>query len=223
MAAQRCSLSAQMTALELMLPDGQTKKMIVRRPGDATLKRTPHAAAHEFKLLQTMQSVGVAAQTPYYLDQSCEIFPTPYIVIEYIEGKPEFAPSNLDDYTLQVARQLARIHRIDDSTVDLAFLPKQAKGIVEKVRERYTIDDHSVPQLNKSVLLHGDFWPGNMLWNNDRLMAVIDWEDAELGDPLADFAVSRLDILLIFGIEAMNDFTHHYQSLMPINFTNLPY
>ena len=59
-------------------------------------------------------------------------------------------------------------------------------------------------------------------------MAVIDWEDAKLGDPLADLATSRLDILWIFGRDAMQEFTRHYQSIMhrsalTSDFTNLPY
>jgi aminoglycoside phosphotransferase (APT) family kinase protein len=35
-------------------------------------------------------------------------------------------------------------------------------------------------------LLHGDYWPDNTLWRDGRLVCVIDWEDAALGDPLAD-------------------------------------
>ncbi len=54
-------------------------------------------------------------------------------------------------------------------------------------------------------------------------MAVIDWEDAKLGDPLTDLAISRLDMVWIFGIEAMNTFTDHYKSMMAIDYSNLPY
>ncbi|HEX9135079.1 MAG TPA: aminoglycoside phosphotransferase family protein, partial [Ktedonobacteraceae bacterium] len=79
------------------------------------------------------------------------------------------------------------------------------------------------PQRNSSVLLHGDFWPGNILWKDGQLVAVIDWEDAALGDPLADVANSRLEILWAFGIDAMQRFTHQYQSMTTIDFTNLPY
>ena len=78
-------------------------------------------------------------------------------------------------------------------------------------------------QQNRSVLLHGDFWPGNILWRDGQIVGVIDWEDAALGDPLADVANSRLELLWAFGIEAMQRFTHHYQSLAGIDFANLPY
>ena len=212
--------------------------MIVRQHGDVDFKRNPHIAADEFRLLQILQSAGLAAPAPYHLDQSGEIFSRPYVVVEYIEGKPEFAPSNLADLLLQLATHLSRIHNVDCSNLDLSFLPEQEKIYAEKFRERPAKVDESLdegrirdalesvwplPQRNRSVLLHGDFWPGNTLWRDGRLVAVIDWEDAELGDPLADVANSRLEILWAFGIEAMHSFTHHYKSMTTIDFTNLPY
>lgn len=129
-------ISAQVTALEIERPDGQTKKMIVRQHGDVDLKHNPHVAADEFKLLHIMHSVGLATPKPYHLDQSGEIFCTPYIVIEYIEGKPEFAPSHLTDFIHQLATHLSRIHYVDCSNLDLSFLPEQEKIYAEKLRAR---------------------------------------------------------------------------------------
>jgi aminoglycoside 2''-phosphotransferase len=40
----------------------------------------------------------------------------------------------------------------------------------------------------RPVLIHGDLWPSHILWSprSHRPVAVIDWEDARLGDPAAD-------------------------------------
>jgi aminoglycoside phosphotransferase (APT) family kinase protein len=228
-------VSAQVTAIEIEQPDQQTKRMIIRRHGAVDLKHNPDIPADEFKLLQILRSAGLATPAPYYLDQSGEIFPTPYIVIEYIEGTSEFAfaPGLIP----QLTTQLAGIHALDCSKLDVSFLPKQAQRFSEKVSERPTILDESLDegrirdvleavgplsQQNTAVLLHGDFWPGNILWKDGRLIAVIDWEDAALGDPLADVANTRLEILWAFGIDAMHSFTQHYQSTTSIDFTNLP-
>lgn len=79
-------------------------------------------------------------------------------------------------------------------------------------------------QKNKSTVLHGDFWPGNLLWSQGEIAAVIDWEDAGVGDPLADLANARLEILMFFGMEAMQEFTDHYSIRMEsLDYTNLPY
>jgi aminoglycoside phosphotransferase (APT) family kinase protein len=96
-------VSAQVTALEIEQPGGQTKKMIVRQHGEVDLKRNPQIAADEFRLLQLLQSAGLASPRPYRLDQSGEIFSTPYVVIEYIEGNPEFAPANVTHLIFQLA------------------------------------------------------------------------------------------------------------------------
>ena len=231
-------VSARVTALETLRPDGHTQKMIVRQHGEVDLKHNPHVAADEFKLLQLLYSVGLATPAPYHLDQFGEIFSTPYLVIAYIEGKPEFAPSNLPDLIFQLATQLSRIHQVDGSKLDVSFLPQQANISAQKLRARPANVDESLdeglirdaleavwpfPQRNTSVLLHGDFWPGNILWRDGQLVAVIDWEDAALGDPLADVANSRLEILWAFGIDAMQSFTHQYQSMTTIDFTRPPY
>jgi aminoglycoside phosphotransferase (APT) family kinase protein len=231
-------VSAQVTALKIEQSDGKIKKLIVRRHGAVDLKHNPHIAADEFKLLQLLQSVGMATPKPYHLDQSCEIFSTPYLVIEFIEGKPEFAPSHVTDFIFQLAKNLVKIHSVDGSKLDVSFLPQQEEIHDEKLRERHTKVDESLderhirdavesvwplPRRNTSVLLHGDFWPGNILWRDGQLVAVIDWEDAQVGDPLADVANSRLEILWAFGINAMQSFTDQYQSMSTIDFTNLPY
>src|SRR6266567_6708041 len=117
-------ISAQVTALEVLLSDGQTKKMIVRKPADVPFKHNRLRAADEFKLLHLLHSVGLAVPTPYHLDQSGEIVSTPYIVIEYIVGKPEFAPARVPDLILQLAMHLSRIHQVDCAKLDVSFLPK---------------------------------------------------------------------------------------------------
>ena len=230
-------ISVEMTALELEDAEGQRRRMIVRRPGESPLKRNPQAAAEEFKLLQVTQTLGLATQKPYYLDQSGEIFSIPFFVIEYIEGKPEFAPANLADFSLQLATHLAKIHSVAGSHPDLSFLPGGLKSFEATFKRPSTLNESldegrirktlevvwPLPQRNAAALLHGDYWPGNILWREGKLVAVIDWEDARLGDPLYDLAISRLDLLWIYGVEAMDVFTRHYQSLMALDYTDLPY
>ena len=57
-------ISAQVTALEIELSSGQTKKMIVRQHGDMDLKHNSNVAANEFRLLQLLQSVGLSTPKP---------------------------------------------------------------------------------------------------------------------------------------------------------------
>jgi aminoglycoside phosphotransferase (APT) family kinase protein len=42
------------------------------------------------------------------------------------------------------------------------------------------------PKSAATTLVHGDFKPGNVLLQGDRVTLVLDWETAHLGDPLED-------------------------------------
>ena len=77
---------------------------------------------------------------------------------------------------------------------------------------------------NPSIFLHGDFWLGNLLWQDGQLAAIIDWEDMVDGDPLHELAITRLNIFWAFGAKAMHTLTHHYHTLMPaLDLTHLPH
>jgi aminoglycoside phosphotransferase (APT) family kinase protein len=232
-------VSAAVTALEVGLPDGHRTQLVVRQHGDADLRRNPDIARDEFTLLRALHSAGLPVPVAHDVDETREILAKPYLVIEYVDGHTEFDPARSDSVVDALATCLRDIHRSDLSTLDLSFLPEQELVCARRLRTRpETVDDSldegRIRQVlepvwpprrrNRSVLLHGDFWPGNVLWRDGRLVAVIDWEDAAIGDPLADLASSRLEILWAFGPAAMRDFTARYAALMPgVDLANLAY
>ncbi len=231
-------LSAQVTALEISRPNGQTEKVVVRQYGKADLAADPQIATHEFKLLQTVQAEGVPVPTPLFFDQSGTIFPTPFIVIEFVEGQTNFDAAGLPETTGQMVNRLVQIHRINPLKKDLTFLPDIEKQITAKLAKKPERLDESLqegriraaleriwplPRPNPAALLHGDYWPGNLLWQGERVAAVIDWEDAKLGDPLADLANTRQEILWVYGLETMQDFTRLYREALNLDYTYLPY
>lgn len=195
-------VSASVTLLELGLPDGRTERVVVRRHGEADRQARPNVAAEEYRVLQLLHAEGMAVPAPILLAE-------PYLVVEYIEGKPEMAPADLGDYLRQLAKHLARLHQVDWTRHDLSFLPETTA--------------EAGPGRNPAVLLHGDFWPGNVLWRDRALAAIIDWEDAAVGDPLADVGNARLELLWAFGREAMEQFTREYRSMTAFDFASLPW
>jgi aminoglycoside phosphotransferase (APT) family kinase protein len=92
----------------------------------------------------------------------------------------------------------------------------------EKIRDALDAAG-SPPRSNPHVLCHGDFWPGNVLWRDGEIAAVIDWEDCLIGEPLADVAICRLDLWWILGEAAAGDFTACYQSQTGLDLGSLPY
>lgn len=231
-------VSAQVFALNIELPDGNTQKLVVRQYGEADLKSDLHIAAHEFELLRLLKTRSLPVPEPFYVDESCKILPSPYTVIEFINGQTVDEPSDVVAYVRQMADVLAEIHQID-APAELSFLPNQQQVFTEKLalkpaqldeslsegRIRDTLATHwPLTQQNKSVLLHGDFWPGNTMWRDGVLVSIIDWEDAGIGDSLADLGNGRLEILMFFGSEASEEFTSRYKSLRSdLSYDNLPF
>ena len=228
-------VSAQVTALEIERVDGTTEKLVSRLHGPRDLGANPNIARDEFQLLQIVESHGIAAPRPVFLDESCELFPTPIVVATFIEGVTIDDAEQVDDVesvVRQMADQLAAIHRVPASP-ELSFLPcvderfpARPAVLDESLNEgriRKALDAAGTPEPLNAVLLHGDYWPGNLLWRDGTLAAVIDWEDAERGDPLSDLGNARMETLFTFGPEAMQTFTDHYLAQATIDTTHLPF
>lgn len=227
-------VSTDVKAFEIARPDGQTQKMIKRGvEQEKTSYKLDEHIVTEFKLMQQLKMAGCTViPTPYHLDSSGEIFPMPYLVAEYIEGETLFASSimDVDDYVLQFAQGLASINQYNESNLDLSFLPQTADMymiLYNRLKKTDTtmnkVCTHDIwealwpiPQSNSSALIHGDLWPGNVLWRDGNLAAILDWEFASIGDPLFDLAFARLDILSELGMEAMYKFTDDYYAAMPM-------
>ena len=67
----------------------------------------------------------------------------------------------------------------------------------------------------RSVLVHGDMWQGNTLWEGEQLTAIIDWDSAGVGHPGIDLASARLDAVWMFGSEAADVVLRGYQQHRP--------
>jgi aminoglycoside phosphotransferase (APT) family kinase protein len=241
-------ISAQVTAFEIAHADGRTQTLIARQHGAVDLAHNPNIAADEFRLLRLLRAAGMPVATPEYVDQSGEIFATTVVVVGYIEGESLLRLDDAPALVPRLAAQLARIHRADCPLSEFSFLPKQDALWATRLAARPTQLDNSLDeghirdtlagawplaQINPSCLLHGDYWPGNVLWREGRIVGVIDWEDAATGDPLADLANARLEVLWAFGSDAMESFTQEYARQYasvaleapetPVDLTNLPY
>jgi aminoglycoside phosphotransferase (APT) family kinase protein len=58
-----------------------------------------------------------------------------------------------------------------------------------------------IPQ-GQTVFVHGDIWGGNMLWDGDICLALIDWKTAGAGDPGVDLGELRIQMSLQYGLDA---------------------
>ena len=60
---------------------------------------------------------------------------------------------------------------------------------------------HDLPA-GRTVFVHGDVWPGNVIWTADEVPVLIDWKTAGVGAPGVDLGDLRKQVAIIFGPEA---------------------
>lgn len=79
-----------------------------------------------------------------------------------------------------------------------------------------------VPQ-GQTVFVHGDIWAGNMLWDGDACLALIDWKTAGVGDPGVDLGHLRMKMAVQYGPDAATHVLEGWQRESGRDATNLPY
>lgn len=220
-------VSADVHALVLEQTDGRRRTIVVRADGAAERKpRHGQATAIEYRLLQALHRSGLAVPEPLLLDTTGVLLPRPFLAMEFVDGSVDIPADALDASLDVMAATLARLHalptqglpelplRIDPLPELFDYLPESTEWHV--LREHLAGWTDSAYQ-DRPVLLHGDFWPGNLLWRDGRLVAILDWEDAALGDPASDIAGCRLELLWKHGPAAMDRFTRSFARECPLD------
>jgi aminoglycoside phosphotransferase (APT) family kinase protein len=224
------STAAEVSAIETEEPSGRSRTLVLHQYGEANLQADPQIATHECRLLDLLATAGLPVPRPYLADASRSVVPSPCLLQEFIDGERVDNPPDMAAFTAELAATLAALHGTAIDRADVPFLAdvcddttrmmgtrsarasafRWAAAVLSALRKAWP-----PRQLNQSAVLHGDYWPGNVLWREGRLVGVVDWEDALFGDPLADLAVTRLEVGGFYGAGAMNLFTRQYLALRP--------
>jgi aminoglycoside phosphotransferase (APT) family kinase protein len=223
-------LSARMVALEWIDGSGAARSVVLRRIGSRADASDGLSAAQHFALLQHLSRSELPVPEPLLLDDTRTLLPEPFLLLGYVPGRPLLAPADSAGFTRTLARQLARIHTCDPAAVS-GLLPR-ADARATQLLAASAADAPGVQLLRRSWplqarnparLLHGDFWPGNVLWQGVQLCGVIDWADASFGDPLLDLSIARLELCWLLGEPAMQQFTQAYCAALPCDLSQLPF
>ena len=143
----------------------------------------------------------------------------PFLITSFVEGAPRCQAEDIGRFCAGLAATLSAIHALE---LELPFLPRLEHRLLAdlEISGDGRINTglraaHDGLRMNAPALLHGDFWLGNLLWQGETLAGIVDWEDAMLGDPLADLGKSRLEMLWALGPAAMAHYTAQYLALNP--------
>jgi aminoglycoside phosphotransferase (APT) family kinase protein len=190
---------------------GDTEPLIVRRDPLGGLVETERAT--EFALLRALERSSVPAPRGRWLDATGAWLGRPSLIMRREAGSSDYYVLNgeraLED-RVELAEQLcdllAEVHRVDWAALGIGQIfddPKPAAALrqleeYEEILHRDQLEAYPelelaidwlaarAPESATTVLVHGDFKPGNVLLEGTRVVALLDWEMAHLGDPLED-------------------------------------
>jgi aminoglycoside phosphotransferase (APT) family kinase protein len=201
------------------------REWILRRPPQGPLLPTAHDVIREYRVMELLARSGCGVRVPI-VTAACEdpdVIGVPFYLMERVPG--EVIRTSLPDWATETQRRaigyelvdaLAELHAAPvEPFVDAGigkpdgYLARQLRrwrGQREGAKTRELpdydalsawLEDH-LPMQAASSVVHGDYKLDNVAMSGDgpRLTAILDWEMATVGDPLAD-----LGYLMSFWLE----------------------
>jgi aminoglycoside phosphotransferase (APT) family kinase protein len=216
--------------IEAWLKDGNAYKVVVRRYKVFGNYDRGEKAGREFKTLELLNRYQAPTPRPLLLDESGDTLGSPGIVVSFVPGRLKMDTiSDPMDWARKLAYTLANIHSIPCGEEEQSFLLKgnaeatwflNFEGPPTYLQEypggsevwRILRDHFPKIQTVPPVLLHIDYWSGNILWYENEISAVIDWEEAAYGDPAVDVGYALMNMILMGLPEAANELLEIYES-----------
>ncbi len=237
------SFSNHTHLVEACMPDGSLLKWAVRRYQIYGNYDRGEKARREYKAFELMNRRSIPSPKPLLLDDSGAILGVPGIVEGFVEGRLMLeAPEDPLEWARKAATMLARIHSIPLTEGDRSFLLDANSEAVwflyipgdrapDYMRDfpggdalwGSIRDQRSRLRPTTPVLIHEDYWEGNILWHEGEITAVLDWEEAGCGDPAIDVAYALMNLTLRDLPEAADEFLRVYQARRGLKLENLAF
>lgn len=199
------------------------RSYVLRRPPLGDIPETAHDMGREHRVLSGLADAGVRAPQPVLLCEDPDVIGAPFVLMEQVDGVVirERTPDTYEEADrqrigLELVDALAELHTVDVDAVGLGGLGKPgytARQVSRWTRQWGQMATREIPDLDAvrgwlednvptdhpRAIVHGDYKLDNVLFTAAppaRLTAILDWEMATVGDPLAD-----LGYLLVFWPE----------------------
>lgn len=204
-----------------MTVDGQA--YVLRRRPFGHLLPSAHALEREHRLISALSPTGFPVPTPVALCRDESVIGAEFYVMEMVEGRtfwdatlPYLSPAERRQGYEVMVDTLAALHSLDYETLGLGdfgrpgnYFERQVGRWTKQYRAAQTEDlpevealveflPRTIPEQTRTAILHGDYRIDNLIYAPDAMTirAVLDWELATLGDPLADFAYLAMNWIL---------------------------
>ena len=184
-----------------------------RKPPGAAVKGA-HAMDREVRVLTALGAAGFPVAHVHGLCTDDSVIGTWFYLMEMVEGRifwdgtiPSMSPTDRRAAYDVMNATIAQLHAVDVEKARLSDFGRSDQFVQRQIRrwtEQY-LDDTlagrdanmdrliewlpaNLPESEETSLIHGDFRIDNIIFHpsEPRILAVLDWELATLGDPIAD-------------------------------------
>jgi aminoglycoside phosphotransferase (APT) family kinase protein len=191
---------------------------VARRPPLGGLTPSAHDMGREFRVMRALRDTGVPVPRTVALCEDASVLGTPFSVVEYVPGRVLRSHADLHSLSLAeitgcahaLIDELARLHAVPYEAVGLADFGRPGGYLTRQVdrwRDQWarvgtrpladmdrlhTRLAKAVPTESGASVVHGDYRVDNAIldaMDPGSIRAIIDWEMATLGDPLADLGL----------------------------------
>jgi aminoglycoside phosphotransferase (APT) family kinase protein len=153
--------------------------------------------------------------------------------------------ANVDTILDQYIEILARVHNLDPRAVGVDFLGNPspetaafeqvdlfAQGFDKQRLEEFPAISYMIRWLSKNQpiatcvsVIHGDFRLGNFMWDDSGIVAMLDWEQCHVGDPLEEIAFMYWPLWSLGSLIPIHEFIQRYEraSGIPVDNDALAY
>jgi aminoglycoside phosphotransferase (APT) family kinase protein len=197
------------------LVEREGARVVLRRPPPPPLPPSAHDMVREARIQKCLAKGGVRVPKILAVCADEDVIGVPFYVMEEVVGAVvcDSVPPELDTpeerrrLGFELVDALAELHAVDYRSCGLETLGKPS-GYLERQIRRWSglwevnatrelgdcleIGERlkaTMPESPPATVVHGDYRFGNVMVAPDapaRLVAILDWEMATIGDPLAD-------------------------------------